>query len=222
MPRTASKQENFALKNGGQVTTFEDIFCNKIMTPTVRFSFCFICQVFHAFRCYEISCHHFARKESFFCLFFITLADHIWPPILEWIKQICQDSLPISIKKIFCILSLFMKQFKECPYVCMLGGKLFEMQCIYWWLNLISNWHTITSWNRSSFAHGRCGSNFRNIILRLIIQNSSLGTQCEIAFMWMTSPLKIKICSGYDLVLLGNKPLPKPFFSQIFVAIWPH
>ena len=130
------------------------------------------------------------QQYGFHFVLFAHQFAHIWPPILEWIKQICQGSLPISIKKIFCILSLFMRQFKECPCVCMLGGKLFEMQCIYWWLNLISNWHTITSWNRSSFAHGRCGSNFRNIILRLIIQNSSLGTQCEIAFMWMTSPLK--------------------------------
>ena len=41
----------------------------------------------------------------------------------------------------------------------------------------------------NSLAPGRCGSNFKSINLKLIIQNSSLGTPCKIALMWMSQNL---------------------------------
>ena len=36
-----------------------------------------------------------------------------------------------------------------------------------------------------SLAHGRHGSNFKNIICKFVIQNSSYDTLCETAFRWM-------------------------------------
>ena len=40
-------------------------------------------------------------------------------------------------------------------------------------------------WGIYSLAPGRCGSNFKSIIFKLIIQNSNLGTFCEIALRWI-------------------------------------
>ena len=37
----------------------------------------------------------------------------------------------------------------------------------------------------NSLSTGKCGSNFQNIILKTFIQNSELGTCCEIALWWM-------------------------------------
>ena len=36
----------------------------------------------------------------------------------------------------------------------------------------------------NSMAPGRCGSYFKSIICKFIIQNNSLGTHCEIALRW--------------------------------------
>ena len=37
----------------------------------------------------------------------------------------------------------------------------------------------------NSFVPGRCGTNFKSLIVRLIIQNGSWGTRWEIALRWM-------------------------------------
>ena len=37
----------------------------------------------------------------------------------------------------------------------------------------------------NSFTPGRCGTNFKIIICKLIMQKSSLGIHCEVAAKWM-------------------------------------
>ena len=47
----------------------------------------------------------------------------------------------------------------------------------------------------------------------------------EIALKWMERDLtddKSNIGSGNALVPSGNKPLPKPILTQIYVTIWRH
>ena len=41
----------------------------------------------------------------------------------------------------------------------------------------------------NSLSPVRCGSNFRSVIFKHIIQNSSLGTQCEIVLRWIQQNL---------------------------------
>ena len=41
----------------------------------------------------------------------------------------------------------------------------------------------------NSLVPGRCRNNVKNIIFKLLMQNSTLGTQCEIALMWMPQNL---------------------------------
>ena len=41
------------------------------------------------------------------------------------------------------------------------------------------------NFSTNSLAPWRAGNNFKSIIFKLIIQNSCLGTHCEIALMWM-------------------------------------
>ena len=45
----------------------------------------------------------------------------------------------------------------------------------------------------------------------------------EIALRWMPRDLTaVNIGSGNGLVQLGNKPLPEPMLTQIYVAKWRH
>ena len=57
-------------------------------------------------------------------------------------------------------------------------------------------WHTCIM-GLKSLLPGRCGSDFKIIFFQLITQNSSLGTRCEIDFMWMPK----KPCSKLMLML---------------------
>ena len=53
------------------------------------------------------------------------------------------------------------------------------------------------------------------------MQNNSLGTHCDIALWWMPQNERINIVSGNGFVTSGNKPLPDPKLTPIYVAIWP-
>ena len=55
-------------------------------------------------------------------------------------------------------------------------------------------------------------------------QNISTATQCEIVFRWMSQNhiSDVKIGSGNGLVPLGNKPLPEPMLTQIYIDICLH
>ena len=49
-----------------------------------------------------------------------------------------------------------------------------------------------------------------------------LCSSCEIVLTWMPQDLtddKVNIGSGNGLVPSGNKPLPEPMLTQIYVAI---
>ena len=77
----------------------------------------------------------------------------------------------------------------------------------------------------NSLAPRTLDNNFGSKIFKLIPQNSSLGACCEIALRWMPynlSNVKVYIGSGNGLVPSGNKPLPEPMLTQIYVAIWCH
>ena len=57
-----------------------------------------------------------------------------------------------------------------------------------------------------------------------LIQNSSLGTSCEITLSWInaTEPhyWEVYIVSGNGLVLSGKKPLHELMLNLIYVAIF--
>ena len=65
-------------------------------------------------------------------------------------------------------------------------------------------------------ATGRCGSNYKHIIFKLIIQNSTLGTHLEIDLWCHKTALSSSsnIGSGKGFVLWGNKPLPEPMLTD--------
>ena len=74
----------------------------------------------------------------------------------------------------------------------------------------------------NSLAPGRFQFNFRKVIFKLSLVNGSWGISYEIAIRWMPYWWEVNIVSGNGLVPLGNKPLPEPMLTQIFVAKWRH
>ena len=79
-----------------------------------------------------------------------------------------------------------------------------------------------------SLAHGKCGSNFRNSIFKLIfklIQNCGLGPRCEIALSWMPEDPTNERSTLVQVILRmppGNKVLFEPILTHRYVAIWRH
>ena len=66
---------------------------------------------------------------------------------------------------------------------------------------------------------------FRYVIFKQILVIGDRGISCEIALIWMSLGLhwsSVNIGSGNGLVPSGNKPLPEPMLTHIFVAIWRH
>ena len=49
-----------------------------------------------------------------------------------------------------------------------------------------------------------------------------MSTSCEIALRWVVQNTFDDVGSGNGLVPSGNKPLPEPVLSQIYVTIWYH
>ena len=67
----------------------------------------------------------------------------------------------------------------------MLGGLLkCSVDCMIYFNHTIWFYY-LFSFFINSLTPGRCGSNIKDIIFKIIIQNSSLGTCCEIAFKWL-------------------------------------
>ena len=73
-------------------------------------------------------------------------------------------------------------------------------------------------WNNQvdSLTPGRCGSNFKSLIFRLIIQHSSLGTCCEIALRWMPENLTNKRSTLLQ-VMAWCRQAPSHYLNQC----WP-
>ena len=72
----------------------------------------------------------------------------------------------------------------------------------------------------NSFVAGGSGSDFKSIIFKCVIENSSFDTQCEIALQENTKEWEVNTGSGNGLVPSGTKPSPEPMLTQIYVAIW--
>ena len=105
---------------------------------------------------------------------------------------------------------------------CRLATSHYLSQC--WLSSLLPFEVTRPQWV-NSLAHGKCGCDFKNIIFKLIKQNSCMGICCKIAFRWMPQNLglsEVNICSGNGLVSSGNKllPIPQPVLTQISVTLW--
>ena len=66
----------------------------------------------------------------------------------------------------------------------------------------------------NALVPGRCGSCFKSISFRLIIQNSRLAIFCEILLRWMTHHWwLVNIGSGNGLLTADTKPLPVPMLT---------
>ena len=77
----------------------------------------------------------------------------------------------------------------------------------------------------NSLAPGRFQFNFRKVIFKLTLVNGGWSISYEIALRWMPQDLtddKSNIGSGNGLVPWGNKPLPEPMLTQIYVIKWRH
>ena len=68
----------------------------------------------------------------------------------------------------------------------------------------------------NSSAPGRCGSNFRSKNVKLIIQNSRLGSRCEFGLRWMSQNLT-NAKSTLVQVLAWCRQAPSHYISQC----WP-
>ena len=77
--------------------------------------------------------------------------------------------------------------------------------CMWYVLSVKSKWWPFcVQWDNSSSSQ-KCGSNFKDIIFKLIIQNSSMGNHCEIVLRWMpqnliTNQWEINIGAGNGLL----------------------
>ena len=88
-------------------------------------------------------------------------------------------------------------------------------------------------------AHERCWSNFTSASFKIILQIDILSAPSDIGLSWVPENLtdgkstlvqvmaglhwwSVNIGSGNGLVPSGNKPLPEPMLTQIFVATWCH
>ena len=73
----------------------------------------------------------------------------------------------------------------------------------------------------NSLTPGRCGCNLKSVMFKLISRIDILSISCEIAPRWMPQDLiwwLVNIGSGNGLVPSGNKPLPEPMLTKIFVV----
>ena len=71
-------------------------------------------------------------------------------------------------------------------------------------------------------APGSCGNNFKRIPFKFVIQNNSLCTLWNCCQANATEPQQWKVNFGLGnglVVPSGNKPLPEPILTQIYVAI---
>ena len=77
----------------------------------------------------------------------------------------------------------------------------------------------------NSLAPGRFEWKFRYVIFKQILLIDGWGIYCEIALVWMSLGFHwwaVNNGSDNGLVPSGNKSLPEPMLTQIFVAIWRH
>ena len=75
----------------------------------------------------------------------------------------------------------------------------------------------------NSMAPGKFEWNFTNVIFKQIVVIDDWGICCEIVLLWISLDFKwwsVNIGSGNGLVPSGNKLLPEPMLTQIYVAIW--
>ena len=66
---------------------------------------------------------------------------------------------------------------------------------------------------------------FKNAIFKLVLFAGLFRSSQENALRWMPQGItfdQVNICSGNGLVLAGNKPLPEPMLTLIYVAMWSH
>ena len=77
----------------------------------------------------------------------------------------------------------------------------------------------------NSLAHGKFEWNFRHVIFKQILSDwwlRHLLWNCTNVNVTGLHWWSINIGSGNGLVPSGNKPLPEPMLTQIYVAIWRH
>ena len=90
---------------------------------------------------------------------------------------------------------------------------------IWWYIEVHLQFEKLHHVN--SLGLGRCGCNLKSIIFKLIWRIDILWNCPQVnatrLHWWLVS---IGSCNG--LVLSGNKPLPEPVLTQIYVAIWNH
>ena len=107
---------------------------------------------------------------------------------------------------------------------------VFYRQCHFFWeLGSMGNrgfnvvlpqfpWYTslFVQKGLSHLASGRCGSNSKSIIFKLVIQNSNWGTCCKIALRWMTHNLiKWEVSMDSDVEPLYNTILNMACWGQV-------
>ena len=104
-----------------------------------------------------------------------------------------------------CRVSLWDFFFSQCEYMASYIGSVFCKRLTHWLLGDVAIILEV------SFSN----SLYTTVARALVVK--SLSGECQRA-----SLMKINIGSGNGLVPSGNKPLPEPVLSQMYVTIWHH
>ena len=65
-------------------------------------------------------------------------------------------------------------------------------------------------------------TNHVELIFKLILVIGGWSISYKVTLRWMTLNLEVKIGSGNAWMPTGNRLLPDPMFTQLYVAIWRH
>ena len=93
---------------------------------------------------------------------------------------------------------------------------------------MVWSWHGAAKWEVAqweyceqfnSLASDKFEWNFRYVIFKWILVTDGWGSDMNVTGLHWWS---VNIGSGDGLVPSGNKPLPEPMLTQIYVAKWHH
>ena len=95
------------------------------------------------------------------------------------------------------------------------------------WCHQATSHYLSQCWPRFTLPYGVTRPQWVYNLIFKLIQTSSLVFHSQIALRWMPQNTcddncQVNIGSGNGLVPSGNKPLPEPILTQIYITIWHH
>ena len=85
---------------------------------------------------------------------------------------------------------------------------------------------SIEYWEINSMSPGGCSFNFMCVMFKCVVVITFLSISNTMYCLYVNGSgswqMSVRIGLGNGLVLSGNKPLPEPMLTEIYVAIWCH